>query len=59
MTDSTKKRNRGLRVTDAKGTPKVSIFLGKNTSRVHIDVKLTASEERALYEKLDKKFGKR
>ena len=52
------KRNRGIRRVDPKADPKLRIYAGKNSDRVHVDIRLTAAEERGLYNFLRKRYGK-
>ena len=60
MTNSVtpKKRiNKGIRPVNKKAEPDLSIYIGKYTGRVHVDIRLTAAEERGLYNALKKRFG--
>jgi hypothetical protein len=46
----------GQRV-NVKVDPKLSIYSGRYSKRVHVDVRLTAAEERGLYNALVKRYG--
>lgn len=55
--NTAQKRSIGIRRVNPKAKPDVSIYIGKHTKRVHVDVRLTAAEERGLYVKLAKRYG--
>jgi hypothetical protein len=60
MANSGKRRNLGIRRVKPKGKsefgkPDLSVYIGKNTKRIHVDIRLTAAEERGLYNELRKR----
>ena len=63
MANSKPKTNTGIRRIKPKGKadfgkPDLSLYIGKHTKRIHVDIRLTAAEERGLYEALDKRYGR-
>ena len=40
------------------GKPDLSVYIGKHTKRIHVDIRLTTAEERGLYAVLNKRYGK-
>lgn len=51
------KRAVSIRRVKSKADPVVSVTFGKNTGRLHIDVRLTAAEERGLFNALRKRYA--
>jgi hypothetical protein len=59
MANSTIARKaRSIKRVNVKADPKLSIYIGRYSKRVHVDVRLTAAEERGLYNALVKRYGK-
>jgi hypothetical protein len=50
---------KGLKRVNPKAKPEVRVQVGGYSNRVHIDIRLTAAEEKALYRELSKKYGKK
>jgi hypothetical protein len=49
---------KGLSRVNPKAKPEVRVQVGGYSNRIHIDVRLTAAEEKGLYRELHKKYGK-
>jgi hypothetical protein len=56
---SVARKSRSIKRVNVKADPKVSIYIGRYSNRVHVDVRLTAAEERGLYNALAKRYGKK
>ena len=53
-----KRTRKGIKRVNPKAKPDVRVNIGGYSHRVHIDVRLTAAEEKGLYRELHKKYGK-
>ena len=53
------RKSRTIKRVNVKADPKLSIYIGRYSKRVHIDVRLTAAEERGLYNALAKRYGEK
>jgi hypothetical protein len=56
---SKKKQAVRVKAVNPKAKPKVHVYFGRSTERLHVDVRLTAAEERGLYEALQKRYGRK
>lgn len=50
---------KGIKRVNPKGKPDVRVNIGRHTNRIHIDVRLTAAQEKGLYIELHKRYGKK
>jgi hypothetical protein len=60
MANSKAKRKTGIRRIKPKGKTEfgklgLSVYVGKHSKRIHVDIRLTASEERGLLDALRKR----
>jgi hypothetical protein len=57
---ATKKKKRAVPIIpiNPKAEPKIHVQFARNSRRLQIIARLTAAEEKGLYEKLRKRYGK-